>query len=174
MSPAVVNGLVLFFTALLFLLLAVSLAPATRPPLNRAAGQALNDLIAGFDEDLREGADTRARMCERGEVRKKDIQACYRERRVRRVPGAVEGVTRYRTITFSAASVIFALPVFPHFPHLSSGNKMFADAAGAIVAAVGRRESCRQVSQGVNQSLGAEARGDASCRRHPVLHLLVG
>ncbi|HTS96437.1 MAG TPA: hypothetical protein VMI33_07435 [Streptosporangiaceae bacterium] len=137
MSPAVVNGLVLFFTALLFLLLAVSLAPATRPPLNRAAGQALNDLIAGFDEDLREGADTRARMRERREVRKKDIQACYRERRVRRVPGAVEGVTRYRTITFSAASVIFALPAFPHFPHLSSGNKMFADAAGAIVAALG-------------------------------------
>jgi histone H3/H4 len=141
MSPAVANGLVLSFMALLTLLLVASVVKVIRlkpvPALEGAARQTLDTRIAEFGKDLRYDADARARARGWKEISKKDILAAYRERRIRKVPRALQGITRYRAITISTASFILALPSFPHFPHLSPGNKTFTDGAGAAVAAIG-------------------------------------
>jgi histone H3/H4 len=141
MSPAVANGLVLSFIALLTLLLAASVVTVINSPpyprLEDAAKQALDTRIAKFGKDVRKDADDRANARGWKDISKKDVQAAYRARRVRRVPRALQEITRYRTFTISTAAFILALPSFPFFPHLSPGHKTLSDSAGAAIAAIG-------------------------------------
>ncbi len=140
MSPAAVNDLVLSFTALLTLLLAVSLAAVIRmsswPALNPAAEQKLATLKAQFEGDLRDDAGVSARARGRKEISKKDIRAEYRERRVRKAPRALQRATRYGGITISGAGFAIALPSLPHFPPLSNGATKLLTGASFIVAAM--------------------------------------
>jgi hypothetical protein len=142
MSPTVANGLLLSFTALLTLLLILSLIAVikrptpTRGPLNQAAGLTLARLKTEFEDDVRRGASTKARALGRKEISNKDIRAAYRARLIRKAPRAVEKVTRYGGITISAAGVIFALPALPNFPPQSPSMAKLWGGAAALVAAI--------------------------------------
>jgi hypothetical protein len=140
MSPAVVNDLVLSFTALLTLVLAVSLAAVIRlpswPPLNPEAKQELDALNAEFEGDLRNGVGVRASARGRKEISKKDIRAEYRERRVRKAPRGLQGVTPYGGIIISGVGLVIVLLSLPHFAPLSHGVTKLLSGAGVIVAAM--------------------------------------
>lgn len=136
MSPAVVNGLVLSCVALLTLLLAALLIVVLRlppvPALNPAAEEKLKELLARFADEVRDGADARARVRGRNKISKKDIRAEYRERRVPRVPRIFRRVTPYGGVTISGVGIVIAVRSLPQFPPPSPG----VSGAGAVVAAM--------------------------------------
>lgn len=135
MSPDIVNDLVLLYITSLTLLLAASLVvviglpPA--PPLNLSAKEKLKELIARFEDELRDGAGVKARARGRNEISKKDIRAEYRKRRVRKTPLAFRRVTPYGGITISGVGIVIAVRSLPQFPEPSPS----VSGAGAVVAA---------------------------------------
>jgi hypothetical protein len=138
LSPASVNGLVLWLMVLLTLWLALSLLAVirSRPKLNQAASDELDELIKRFSDELRAGAGLRAGAHGRSRISKRDIQAEYRERCVRVIPRRLVGVTRYGGITISGTGFVIALPSLPHLPPLSAGLAKFLSDAGLAVAAI--------------------------------------
>lgn len=140
MSAGTANDLVSAFTVLLTLLLALSLYAVIRlprwPPLSPAAELDLGNLITQLDTEVREDAGLRARARGREQVAKKDIQAEYRDRLVRKMPRTLIGVSRYGGITISGAGFAIALPSLPHFPPLSPAQTKLLTAGGLAVAAI--------------------------------------
>jgi histone H3/H4 len=169
-SPAVADGLLLSFIALLTLWLGASVVVVINTPayprLEGTAKEALGARITNFGNDVLRDAGQRASARGWRHISKKDVQAAYRERR--RVPRALQEITRFRAFTISTAAFILALPSFSFFPHLSPGHKAFSDSAGAAVAAIGFVFDGSEVSRVVfkfRRKPRNSARAEAKLRR---------
>lgn len=138
MNPAAVNDLVLAFTVLLALLLALSLLAVilTSPALSDAAELELRQLITQFKDEISADAGLRAGTRGRAQITKKDIKAEYRARVVRKVPRVFTGVTRYGGVTISGAGFAIVVPSIPHFPALPADLVKGLPAAGIAVASI--------------------------------------
>jgi histone H3/H4 len=133
-EPGAVNDLVLLFVVLLTLALAASLVAVIRPPvptLNQAAQEKLKDLKESFKCELREGAGGRAAARGRKKVKRKDIRAEYRERRVK-PPPALQQVTPYGGFTVSVVGVGIAVWSLPRFSRPSPGVSVVSVLVAAI------------------------------------------
>jgi hypothetical protein len=142
MSPATVNHVLQVFVTLLTLLLAAFVGRVywprawTRGELPYPARQELDTRIEVFKDELLDGARTKATTRGRKKIGKKDVEAEYQERLAQKEPPFLEGVTRYRALSISTAGVIFALPVLPFFPKLTTRQTEFVAFAGAVATAL--------------------------------------
>lgn len=137
MSAAADDALILLFTVLLTLLLAVTLVQVLRlpalPALTLAAEQDLGARVAQFKRELRASASASARATRRKKVDGRDVRAEYRRRR--KLTRKVTRVLRdpwYRDgeMIYALASFGFTLP--PFFPLLPMAAVSVAAAASVL------------------------------------------
>jgi hypothetical protein len=144
---AIAIDVALGLTVALTGLLAVTLIKVIRQKPNwsklpdSAAGSAESDLggrIENFGKELRESARNRALVWRRTKVRRGDVRAEYRNRRIRawRKLLARAGITVYGGITISFASLIVAVPSAPHVPPQGAGFMAVVGAFGVLLAAI--------------------------------------
>jgi hypothetical protein len=146
MSVIAIN-IALGLTVALTGLLAVTLIKVIRQKPNwsklpdSAAGSAESDLggrIKTFRTELEDSAKGRALAWRRTKVRRADVRAEYRNRRIRawRKLLARAGITVYGGITISVASLIVAVPSAPHVPPQGAGLMAVVGAFGVLLAAI--------------------------------------